>query len=62
MSILGRTTSCQVLPEYSIPLKPDNYLMITREPPDVCVPNGLETPVKLFSYPSYGAPIHWEIC
>ena len=29
---------------------------------NVCIPNGLETPVKLFSYPSYGAPIHWEIC
>ena len=25
---------------------------------EVCVPNGLETLVKLFSYPSYGAPIH----
>ena len=23
---------------------------------NVCVPTGLETPVKLFSYPSYGAP------
>ena len=31
---MGRATSCQVLPEYSIPLKPDNYLMITREPPE----------------------------
>ena len=23
---------------------------------NVCVPTGLETPVKLFSYPSYSAP------
>ena len=37
MSILGRATSCQVLPEYSIPLKPDNYLMITREPPAMSI-------------------------
>ena len=29
---------------------------------NVCVLNGLETPVKLFSYPSYSAPKHWEIC
>ena len=30
---------------------------------NVCVPNGLETPVKLFSYPSlYGAPIHGDFC
>ena len=33
MSTLRRATSYQVLPEYSIPLKPDNYLMIMREPP-----------------------------
>ena len=29
---------------------------------NVCIPNELVTSIKLFSYPSYSAPVHWEIC
>ena len=27
---------------------------------NVCVPNGLKMPVKVFTYPSYGVPIHFR--
>ena len=65
--------SCMIDNYYCNFFATPNKFSISRPPPasgysegysidNVCVPNGLETPVKLFSYPSYGAPINWEIC
>ena len=34
----------------------NKYICVCATIDNVCVPTGLETPVKLFSYPSYGEP------